>query len=100
MPKKQGDHLNVGEVKSSIIMFILQNVRSVGEPAIRDFLLQEYNVMNQGNINRHLHDLQKLDCIELIPPQKKGLRNYWDITKIKNLKKIQMILKQISLVMK
>jgi hypothetical protein len=89
MPQKQGDHLNVGEVKSSIIMFILQNVRSVGEPAIRDFLLQKYNVMNQGNINRHLHDLQKLDCIELIPPQKKGLRNYWDITKIKNLKKIR-----------
>jgi len=71
MPQKQGDHLNVGEVKSSIIMFILQTMEPVEEPAIRDFLLQKYNVINQGTINRHLHDLQKLDCIELIPPQKK-----------------------------
>jgi len=89
MPQKQGDHLNVGEIKSSIIMFILQTMGPVGEPAIRDFLLKKYDVINQGTINRHLHDLQKLDCIELIPPQKKGLRNYWDITKIKNLKKIR-----------
>jgi hypothetical protein len=89
MPKKQGDRLNVGEVKSSIIGFILENVRSVGEPAIRDFLSQKYDLMDQGNINRHLHDLQKLDCIELIPPQKKGMRNYWDITKLKNLKNIR-----------
>jgi len=71
MPQKQGDHLKVGEVKSSIIMFILQTMEPVEEPAIRDFLLQKYNVINQGTINRHLHDLQKLDCIELIPPQKK-----------------------------
>lgn len=89
MPKKQGDRLNVGEVKSSIICFILKNVKSVGEPAIRNFLLQKYDLMDQGNINRHLHDLQKLDCIELIPPKKKGLRNYWDVTKLKNLKNIR-----------
>jgi hypothetical protein len=89
MPKKQGDRLNIGELKSSIIAYILENVEDVGEPAIRDFLLQKYDLMDQGNINRHLHDLQKLDCIELIPPQKKGLRNYWNITKVQNLKNIR-----------
>jgi len=97
MPKKQGDRLNVGEVKSSIIYFILENVKSVGEPAIRNFLSQKYDLMDQGNINRHLHDLQKLDCIELIPPQKKGLRNYWDITKLKNLKNIRREFSELRL---
>jgi hypothetical protein len=89
MPKRQGDRLNVGEVKSSILKFTLENEGPVGEPAIRDFLLKKYDVMDQGNINRHLHDLQKLDCIELIPPEKKGLRNYWDIKKLKNLRNIK-----------
>lgn len=88
MPKKQGDRLNVGEVKSNIIWFIFENIGPVGEPAIRAFLLQKYNVMDQGNINRHLHDLEKLNCIELISPRKKGLRNYWNITKLKHLKNI------------
>lgn len=89
MPKRQGDRLNAGEVKSSILKFTLENEGSVGEPAIRDFLQKKYDIMDQGNINRHLHDLQKLDCIELIPPEKKGLRNYWDIKNLKNLKNIK-----------
>lgn len=89
MPKKQGDRLNVGEVKSSVLKFIMGNEGPVGEPAIRDFLLKKYDVMDQGNINRHLHDLQKLNCIELIPPEKKGLRNYWDVNKLKNLRTIK-----------
>ena len=87
MPKKQGDRLNVGEVKSSIICFILENVKSVGEPAIRNFLLQKYDLMDQGNINRHLHDLQKLDCIELIPPKKKGSSKLLGYHKTQELKK-------------
>jgi hypothetical protein len=97
MPKKQGDRLNVGEVKSSILKFILKNEKLVGEPAIREFLLKRYNIMDQGNINRHLHDLQKLDCIELIPPEKKGLRNYWDIKKLKNLRNIKQQFPEIRL---
>jgi hypothetical protein len=89
MPKKQGDRLNIGEAKASIIRFILENNGPVGEPVIRDFLLQKYDVIDQGNINRHLHGLEKLNCIELIPPEKKGLKNYWDITKLQNLKNIR-----------
>jgi hypothetical protein len=97
MPKKQGDRLNIGEAKASIIEFILENYGPVGEPAIRDFLLQKYDVMDQGNINRHLHDLEKLNCIELIPPQKKGLRNYWDITRLQNLKNIRREFPELKL---
>lgn len=97
MPKKQGDRLNVGEVKSSILEFILENDGPAGEPAIRNFLLEKYNIADQGNINRHLHDLQKLDCIELIPPEKKGLKNVWDIKKLKNLKKIKQEFPEVRL---
>ena len=89
MPKKQGGHLNIGEVKSSILEFILENKELVEEPAIRRYLLKKYDVIDQGNINRHLHDLRKHECIELIPQQKKGLSNQWDIKKLKNLKKIR-----------
>ena len=90
MPKKLGGHLNIGEVKSSILEFILEQKGDVGEPAIRKYLLEKYDVNDQGNINRHLHDLQKHGCIELIPPQKKGLRNYWNIKTRTNLKKIRL----------
>ncbi|WP_292372729.1 hypothetical protein [Methanosarcina sp. UBA411] len=97
MPKKQGDRLNAGEIKSSILKFTLENEGPVGEPAIRDFLLKRYDIMDQGNINRHLHDLQKLDCIELIPPEKKGLRNYWEIKKLKNLRNIKYQFPEVRL---
>ena len=89
MPKKQGGHLNIGEVKSSILEFILEQNGDVTEPAIRKYLLEKYDVIDQGNINRHLHDLQKRGCIELIPPQKR-LRNYWNIQTRTNLKNIRL----------
>lgn len=89
MPKKQGGHLNIGEVKSSIIEFILENKEEVEEPAIRKYLFEKYDVIDQGNINRHLHDLQKYECIEFLPPQKKGQINHWDILKLKHLKSIR-----------
>lgn len=97
MPKKQGDRLNVGEVKSNILKFILESEVSVGEPAIRYFLQEKFDVADQGNINRHLHDLQKLDCIELISPKKKGLRNYWGIKKLKNLRNIKHEFPEVNL---
>jgi hypothetical protein len=89
MPQKKGGHLNIGEVKCSILEFILEQNRSVEETAIRKYLLNRYDVIDQGNINRHLHDLRKHECIELIPPQKKGLRNYWNIKTRTNLKSIR-----------
>jgi hypothetical protein len=97
MSKKQGDRLDTGEVKSSILKFTLENEGPVGEPAIRNFLLKKYDVIDQGNINRHLHDLQKRECIVLIPPEKKGLRNYWDIKKLRNLKNIKYEFPEVRL---
>jgi hypothetical protein len=89
MPQKQGGHLNIGEVKSSILEFILEQKGAIGEPAIRKYLFEKFDVIDQGNINRHLHYLRKHECIELIPSQKKGLSNHWDIKKLKNLKSIR-----------
>ena len=96
MAKTKGDHLKHKEVKSSILEFILKNNGPVSEPVIRDHLKKKYEVMDQSTINKHMHNLQDLICIELIPP-KKGLRNYWNITTLKNLKNIRFYFEDIKL---
>lgn len=89
MVKGKGKHLEHKKVKSSIIEFILGNEKEVPEPTVRDYLKKRHDVIDQSTINKHLHDLQKLDCIELIPPVKNGLRNKWNITNLKNLRNIR-----------
>lgn len=88
MAKTKGDRLKHKEVKVGIIEFILKNSESVSEPAIRDHLKEKYGIMDQSTINKHLHALQDLTCIEQIS-HKPGLRNYWDIKNIKNLNNIK-----------
>ena len=89
MMKKPGDRLSTGEVKTSILTHILKNDGPMEESAIREFLLNDLNVVAQSSINRHLNDLRKLDCLELIEPLKKGLKNNWDIKTLKNLRNIK-----------
>ncbi len=96
MAKTKGSHLKHKEVKSSILEFILKNNGPVSEPVIRDNLKKKYEVMDQSTINKHMHNLQDLICIELIPP-KIGLRNYWNITTLKNLKNIRFYFEDIKL---
>jgi hypothetical protein len=96
MAKTKGDHLKHKEVKSSILEFILKNNGPVSEPVIRDHLKKKHEVMDQSTINKHMHNLQDLICIELIPP-KIGLRNYWNITTLKNLKNIRFYFEDIKL---
>lgn len=82
-------HFNVGEVKSEIIEFILRYKGPIGEPFIRRSLQEKYNGIDQGTVNRHLHDLHKLGCLELISPSKKTTRsNRWNIATLKQLEKI------------
>lgn len=89
MTKKQGDRLSTGVVKTSILTYIFQNDGPVEESAIREFLLDNFNVVAQSSINRHLNDLRKVGCLELIEPLKKGLKNKWDIKTLKNLRNIK-----------
>ena len=96
MAKTKGSHLKHKEVKSSILEFILKNNGPVSEPVIRDNLKKKYEVMDQSTINKHMHNLQDLICIELIPP-KIGPRNYWNITTLKNLKNIRFYFEDIKL---
>jgi hypothetical protein len=96
MAKTKGSHLKHKEVKSSILEFILKNNGPVSEPVIRDHLKKKHEVMDQSTINKHMHNLQDLICIELIPP-KIGLRNYWNITTLKNLKNIRFYFEDIKL---
>lgn len=66
--------------------FILRNDGPVEESLIRKGLKKD-----QGNLNRHLHQLKELGCIELVKTIKKDFRkrNWWEITKIENLKEIR-----------
>jgi Fe2+ or Zn2+ uptake regulation protein len=97
MVKKQGDHLKQSETKSYLLQYILEKNVSVSEPDIRHYLKQKYDLIDQSTINRHLHDLEDEGCIKLIPPDKKGLRNKWDITKPKHLENISDKFSEIQL---
>ena len=89
MSEKEKYHFNKGEVKSSIIEFVLGADGTVSEPEIRFFLGDVFGVIAQGTISRHMHDLLDIGCLELFPPEKKGLRNHWGITKMKTLANIK-----------
>ena len=98
MRRNQGDHLKWNEVKAGIIEFIISNNGPVPEPEIRDFLGEKYKIKDQGNIKKHLRDLQyhPYSCIEKIPG-KKGYANRWDIKQIENLKNIRLHFPEIRL---
>jgi len=89
MSEKEKYHFNKGEVKSSIIELVLGADGTVSEPEIRFFLGDVFGVIAQGTISRHMHDLLDIGCLELFPPEKKGLRNHWGITKMKTLTNIK-----------
>src|SRR5665647_3954396 len=89
MSEKEKYHFNKGEVKSSIIELVLGADGTVSEPEIRFFLGDVFGVIAQGTISRHMHDLLGVGCLELFPPEKKGLRNHWGITKMKTLTNIK-----------
>lgn len=98
MVEKRRYHFNVGEVKSGIIEFILGHKGRIGEPLIRKSLQGKYNGIDQGTINRHLHDLQKLGCLDWIPPSIKTTRaNRWNITTLKQLENIRQHFPDIQL---
>jgi len=54
-------------VKTSILEFILKNKEPVSEPDIRDHLNEKHEVIDQSTINKHMHNLKDMGCIELIP---------------------------------
>ena len=90
MVEKRRYHYNVGEVKSGIIEVILRHRERIEEPFIRKSLQEKYGEIDQSTVNRHLHDLQKLGCLDWIPPSKETTReNRWNITTLKQLENIR-----------
>lgn len=96
--RTRGEHLERRKVKTAIIKFILRSPEAVLEPDIREFLRKKYEILDQGNIKKHLRDLQTLPycCIEKIPP-KRGFANKWDIKKVENLKNLKLYFPEIPL---
>jgi hypothetical protein len=82
--------------QNSILKFLLEN-GLVNETDIRNHLSGECEPIDQGTLNRYLHNLKKIGCIELISPEKKGLGNKWDILTSKNLANIRSNYPDISL---
>lgn len=71
---------------------------SIPEPEIRVYLQKKYGVKDQSTINTHLHSLEKLGCIDLIPPDKEVTRaNQWGIETLDNLKNIRQHFPDIPL---
>lgn len=98
MSEKRRYHYDVGEVKSEIVELILRHCELIGEPFIRRSLQDKYDGIDQATVNRHLHDLQKLGCLDLISPSKKTTRtNRWNITTLKQLKNIRQHFPDIPL---
>jgi hypothetical protein len=89
MEEKRQYHFKKNEMKTSAIEFVLENEEPVSEPDIIKYLKGKYGVSDRATINRHLKDLKELGCLELKPPVKKGLSNYWRATKINTLKNIR-----------
>ncbi len=97
MVRGKGKHLEHKKIKSCIIEYILEKSEEVPEPDIREYLKKKHEVQDQSTINKHLHDLESIGCIEKIPPIKMGLRNKWNVTKLKNLRNIRHEFSELSL---
>lgn len=97
--RTKGEHLERCKVKTAIIKFILGTNEAVPEPDIREFLRSTYSIIDQGNIKKHLKDLQTApySCIEKIPPKQRGFANKWDVKKAENLKNIMHNFPEIRL---
>lgn len=98
MARKKGS-LSNSEPKNHIIKFILKNNGPVEESNVREDLKKKNEKTDQGNVNRHLHELRKESaCIEL-KTIKKGQRKYnlWNVTKIEQLKNILRNFPEIQL---
>jgi uncharacterized protein YeeX (DUF496 family) len=88
MVKKERYHFEPNEVKIDILDFVLKNDKSVSEPNIREYLNTKYGGIDQSNVNRHLHGLESLGCIELDSRVENSRSNFWDIKTLKHLKAI------------
>jgi hypothetical protein len=98
MVEKRRYHYNMGEVKSQIIEVILRHCGLIGEPFIRRSLQDKYDGIDQSTMNRHLHDLQKLGCLDMIPSSKKTTRaNRWNIATLRQIETIRHHFQNIEL---
>jgi hypothetical protein len=89
MVKKEKYHFEPNEVKIDILDFVLKNDKPVSEPNIREYLNTKYGGIDQSNVNRHLHGLEGLGCIELHLPAEKSRSNFWGIKTPEHLKAIK-----------
>ena len=89
-------HFSVGRSKTQILTYILRHEIPVKEHEITEFLKTEHLELNRASVNRHLSDLEELNCVTKVNPVKKSRFNYWDI-EFKNLENIKKEFSNIQL---
>lgn len=97
MAEERRYHFDWNETKTNILAFILETPGPAEEVEIRKHLNEKFGEMDHGTVNRHLHDLKKLNCIELVPYVKKSRSNFWDVKTQENLNEIRLHFKKIDL---
>jgi Fe2+ or Zn2+ uptake regulation protein len=80
-------HFEWNEIKTRILELILKTKDSVNEPIVSEFLQNEYGEFDRSTINKHLHALVDLGCVEQVKPTSKSKFKFYDI-KSKNFKSI------------
>ncbi|MHB8101074.1 MAG: hypothetical protein ACYDEF_02605 [Methanosarcina sp.] len=91
MDEKGNYHFEKNEIKINAIIFILENEGKISESDILAKFKEKdrFKEINQSTVNRHLKSLFELGCIEKLSNVTKNRSNYWDISKIEQLKNIR-----------
>ena len=93
--RRQGERCKINEVKSEIIMYILESDVAVSGSEIRRHLYKKFGIMNSKNIKNHLEKLTRDHCIEKFPLVGDDFGNKWDIILTLNLMRIDLLFPQI-----
>ncbi len=93
--RERGQHGPRGEVKRSIIEYILSHDSPVEEPDLREYLKQKHGITELKNIKIHLKNLQEQKCIKKYSD--KGNVNRWNINSINQIRIIHKLYSELQL---
>lgn len=93
--RERGKRLPTGEVKRSILEYLLKHDSPVEEPYIREHLRKKYGITEPKGIKNHLKELDKQGCIKKYPEE--GGANRWDINNINQIRNIHKSYSELKL---
>lgn len=79
-------HEKPGEIKKSIIEYLLTQNNGIDEPTLRDYIKRKFDISENKTIKNHLKDLLEQGCIKKNVTS--GYSNHWIIEDIENIQNI------------